>query len=290
MAKNLLNKTLKYVKIGERLPQDINCFGDKKMTGYANKSMKLTVLETIILGTLAVVVCFGVLFFLPNESHIENVTVAEEPVEVSVQEEAIASIDEFFQTVNFEQAAISNATKSDLGLTLYRQTESRAAVEWFYTRLVNDRDIALAILENADKFSIPLSLAFSLAHTESRFNPMAKHVNTNSTIDRGLFQLNSTSFPALDEADFYKADVSAYYGLSHLRYCLNVAGNEISALAMYNAGSSKVRRNSTPQSTLNYIAQIDNYREVIDANFNTEVLCYYPVDSVSDTEVAVARR
>lgn len=264
--------------------------GDTKMTGYANKSMKLTVLETIILGVLAAVVCIGVLFFLPNESHVDSVTITEETVETPVEEVAMSSINEFFEQVNFEQVAISNATKSDPGLYLYRQSESRAAVEWFYTRLVNDREIALAILENADKFNIPVSLAFSLAHTESRFNPQARHVNTNQTIDRGLFQLNNTSFPALNEEDFYKVEVSAYYGLSHLRYCLNVAGNEISALAMYNAGSSKVKRNSTPQSTLNYIAQIDNYREVIEESFKSEVMSYYPMEEFGSMEQAVAKK
>ena len=35
-------------------------------------------------------------------------------------------------------------------------------------------------------------------------------------------------------------------------------GNEIAALAMYNAGANKVRKNSTPQITLDYISKIQN--------------------------------
>ena len=44
---------------------------------------------------------------------------------------------------------------------------------------------------------------------------------------------------------------------------------------MYNAGTNKVRRNSTPQITLNYISQIENYRSVLEENFATEVLALY---------------
>ncbi|MFA6937908.1 MAG: lytic transglycosylase, partial [Treponema sp.] len=73
--------------------------------------------------------------------------------------------------------------------------------------------------------------------------------------------------------------VSAKYGLSHLRFCLDSAGNEIAALAMYNAGTNKVRNNSTPQMTLNYISKIENYRSWLEDNFSTEVLAFYEIEN-----------
>ena len=63
--------------------------------------------------------------------------------------------------------------------------------------------------------------------------------------------------------------------MNPLRFCLNSAGNEIAALAMYNAGSSKVKRNNTPQTTLNYISKIQNYRGMLEQNFASEVLAFF---------------
>jgi len=152
--------------------------------------------------------------------------------------------------------------------------------------VTGDRDVAMAILTAADKNDIPLSLAFALAYTESRYNVRAVNYNTNSTIDRGLFQLNSASFPQLAEADFFTPSVSAKYGMSHLRFCLNVAGNEVSALAMYNAGTNKVRANSTPQSTLNYIGHIMLYKQMLEKLFSDEVLAYYDTNLTMSSTVA----
>ena len=163
----------------------------------------------------------------------------------------------------------------DVGLELYRALPTRTAVEWFYTNVTGDMDVALAILREADKNNIPLSLAFSLAYTESRYKPRALNKNTNASIDRGVFQLNNKSFPALVEADFYDPYVSAKYGLSHLRFCLDTAGNEVSALAMYNAGTNRVRNNGTPQTTLNYISKIQTYRQGLDNLFESEVVAAY---------------
>ena len=48
---------------------------------------------------------------------------------------------------------------------------------------------------------------------------------------------------------------------------------------MYNAGTNKVRKNNTPQTTLNYISQIQSYRSELDANFASEVLAMYNEDN-----------
>ena len=151
----------------------------------------------------------------------------------------------------------------------------RGAVEWFYLHVTGNRDITMAILEEAEKNNIPLSLAFALAYTESRYNVNAVNRNKNASIDRGLFQLNNRSFPQLEEDDFFNPAVSAKYGMSHLRFCMNVAGNEVTALAMYNAGTTKVRSNNTPQSTLVYVGKIMAYREKLDRLFAEEVSPYF---------------
>ncbi|MBO5691446.1 MAG: transglycosylase SLT domain-containing protein [Spirochaetaceae bacterium] len=199
-------------------------------------------------------------------------------IEVSFTEEAPKKEVLFFVedlSDSFGIEVVDFGKQLDVGLELYRALPTRTAVEWFYTNVTGDMDVALAILREADKNNIPLSLAFSLAYTESRYKPRALNKNTNASIDRGVFQLNNKSFPALVEADFYDPYVSAKYGLSHLRFCLDTAGNEVSALAMYNAGTNRVRNNGTPQTTLNYISKIQTYRQGLDNLFVSEVVAVY---------------
>ncbi|MGN0729759.1 transglycosylase SLT domain-containing protein [Treponema sp.] len=232
---------------------------------------------TIAFSLFFVALCVCTLVFLPAEKASENTafsdgSAAENSAENTVNYESL-----FDQ--EYPELVIENKKKNDAGLVLYKQPQSRAAVEWYYSRVANSREVAQAVLQSAEEFDIPLSLAFALAHTESNFKVTAMHKNTNGSIDRGLFQLNSTSFPKLEESDFYDPKISAHYGLAHLRFCLNTAGNEIAALAMYNAGANKVRKNNTPQITLDYISKIQNYKHDLEDNFATEVLALYTTET-----------
>jgi soluble lytic murein transglycosylase-like protein len=152
----------------------------------------------------------------------------------------------------------------DPGLYLYRIEPTRTLVERFYTQVTADVEITDAILKAADSNDISLPLAFSLAWAESAFRVRALNYNANS-VDRGLFQLNSRTFPNLREEQFYNPQINADYGLAHFRYCIEVGKNEVVALAMYNAGINRVRR-GTPYSTLHYIAKIlDNERKLLES-------------------------
>jgi soluble lytic murein transglycosylase-like protein len=152
----------------------------------------------------------------------------------------------------------------DPGLYLYRNKLTRPLVQSFYTRVTADVEITDAILSGADSNDISLPLAFSLAWVESSFRVRALNYNSNS-IDRGLFQLNSRTFPSLKEEQFYNPWINAEYGLAHFRYCIEVGKNEVVALAMYNAGVNRVRR-GTPYSTLHYIAKIlDKKRNLLES-------------------------
>lgn len=172
-----------------------------------------------------------------------------------------------------------DTTGDDIALSMYRNLETRPAVEWFYSRITEDKDVSSAILSECDKNGIAPSLAFSLAYAESRYNVKAVNVNLNSTIDRGLFQLNSRTFSKLREADFFDPEVNARHGLAHLKFCMGVAGNTVSALAMYNAGTTKVKSNSTPQTTLSYVGKVMLYRQNIEMLFDSEVLRHYEEDT-----------
>ena len=247
-----------------------------------------------ILFFFAAAVALAVYFSCPAEKTVTATEVSqamEEPV-IEAPEEDIADfefeISEAFQEYLADISYCNLSDKTDTGLTYYRQSASRAAVEWFYTHITGSKDVAQAILTEADKNDIPLSLAFALAYTESRYNTKAVHNNSNSTVDRGLFQLNSNTFPKLTEADFYDPFISSKYGMSHLKFCLNTAGNEVSGLAMYNAGTSRVRSNSTPQTTLNYVGNIMAYQKMLDNLFAQEVISYFDNDFVQGITVAYA--
>ena len=227
---------------------------------------------SITLCVMLTGIALSVYFCLPAAAAAD---VTEPVVAQIIEEEPEDDFSEDFYDHITEASFERINSNEDSGLSLYRQSFSRGAVEKFYSCIARNKDVALAILSEADKNDIPLSLAFALAYTESRYNPEAVNNNVNSSIDRGLFQLNSNSFPDLTEADFFDPYISAKYGMSHLKFCLGSAGNEVSALAMYNAGTGRVRSNKTPQSTLNYVGKIMAYQKMLESLFEDEVAAYY---------------
>jgi soluble lytic murein transglycosylase-like protein len=159
----------------------------------------------------------------------------------------------------------------DLSLILYRRPESREAIIEFYTAVTAEREIAELILHYADTHEVPASLAFSLAYAESRFIPSAINRNSSS-IDRGLFQLNSRSFPKMSEAEFFDPRINTDTGVGYLRYCLDVGENTVVALAMYNAGRTRVTERGAPKMTLDYIAKILTFQGDLEDRIETSLV------------------
>lgn len=222
---------------------------------------------------------------LPTESEKQSVAIPQENM-ISDSEDDIT--DDFGAKLERANYDVEGTDVNDVGLLFYRSAKSKQAVEWFYNHITGDKVITNAILTEANNNDIPLSLAFALAFTESRFRPQATNVNTNHSIDRGLFQLNNRSFPQIREKDFFNPAISAKYGMQHLRLCLKVAnGNAALALAMYNAGATKVSNNKTPQTTVAYIGKIFGYREKLERLFAQEVTPYVDTkSSISGINVA----
>ncbi|MDR0761326.1 MAG: transglycosylase SLT domain-containing protein [Treponema sp.] len=162
-------------------------------------------------------------------------------------------------------------------LTAYRKEAQQQWVVAFFAGILKSAryftgttmvEMAAAILSNASAFDISPSLAFALCWAESRFNPAAvNRANRDGSIDRGLFQLNNLSFPKLKEADFFNPSVNAYYGLAHLRWCLDAGGSVVAGLAMYNAGTGRVKTEGAPKRTLDYISYILEFQRKIEDAF-----------------------
>jgi hypothetical protein len=143
----------------------------------------------------------------------------------------------------------------------------------FFSNICINQDVVLAILDNSKAFDVPPALAFAVSWEESRLNPSAiNHHNRDGSVDRGLFQLNSRSFPNLEVANFFDIKINAYYGVAHLRYCLDTGLSEVSALAMYNAGTGRVRNTGAPEVTLNYISRILENKSRIESQFLAQLI------------------
>jgi hypothetical protein len=160
----------------------------------------------------------------------------------------------------------------DLISEYYRNPLFRDLVTDFFSCIAGSREIAEMILAAAETHKVSPSLAFSVAWEESRYQPGAINTyNRDGSIDRGLFQLNSRSFPKLSEADFFDPRINTRYGIAHLRWCLDAGGSEIVALSMYNAGSVRVNAGGTPRVTLEYVGRVLNSRRKIDSLFEAEI-------------------
>jgi hypothetical protein len=166
---------------------------------------------------------------------------------------------------------------SDLGLAMYRNTFTRDIVIDFYNSITHSDEITRAVLVNVEKYSISPCLAFALCGIESRFNKKALNYNEIS-VDRGLFQLNSLSFPELTEEEFFSVATNAEQGMKHLRYCLDRGENEVVALAMYNAGETRVSDSGAPLMTLTYIYRILGLRDELEKRFGDYVLGKFSIN------------
>jgi len=167
--------------------------------------------------------------------------------------------------------SIEEKSNADTIALYYSNPETKKTVIDFFSDLTDSRPIATAILDNAAKHKVPTSLAFALAYEESRFNPKAVNKNEN-TVDRGLFQLNSSTFPKMTEKQAFDPQYNAKEGMRYFRHILDVSGNEVSALAMYNAGRTRVSQKGAPVTTLDYISRILNYEKNISSLFTAKVV------------------
>ena len=58
---------------------------------------------------------------------------------------------------------------------------------------------------------------------------------------------------------------------------------------MYNAGTTRVKNNNTPQHTLNYVGKIENYRGRLEGMFTTEVYDFFQNKSGAEVAMVTAR-
>ncbi len=182
----------------------------------------------------------------------------------------------FLHPDEYRATILKTSGRADPLLSLYRDPQSRETIISLFSAIVNSDTIARIILEEADSYNLAPALMTAVAWEESRFNINAVNRNANS-IDRGLFQLNSLSFPNLTETDFFDPALNTRYAASHLRWCLDYAGSEVAALAMYNAGTARVQKGQTPKKTLDYVSRILAFKEGVHSLSDSELLPFWNV-------------
>jgi hypothetical protein len=214
------------------------------------------------------------------EEEIPSIVLIEED-----KEDKAEAIDEWEALSKPVVLTLNMEGEQDLITLAYSDPELREEVLAFFGELTGSYEVAEVILTNAHVLEIPPALAFSLCAEESAYKVRAYNRNQNNTIDRGLFQLNSASFPKLEPEDFFDPIVNTWHGLSYLRWCLDTAGTDVAGLAMYNAGITRVRQVGTPKTTLDYISRILDRQRKIEERFISEYIRILDIKS-SIVEVA----
>jgi soluble lytic murein transglycosylase-like protein len=186
------------------------------------------------------------------------------------------------------RSALSDSARSDHISSFYQNPDTRPLTLAFFETLTGNLQIAQAILDQSIKRDVSPALSFALAYEESGFNPRAFNRNEKS-VDRGVFQLNSLSFPTLGVEEFYDIETNVRLGLAHLAFCLQSGGNDVAALAVYNAGLGRVSKGGTPKRTLDYIYKITGNRDRLEALFEAQVVARHS-DSASLAALSPASR
>jgi soluble lytic murein transglycosylase-like protein len=167
-------------------------------------------------------------------------------------------------------------------LDLYREDVTHDAVVSYFVQETGSEATALPIMYYAERYGIPFSLVFSLAYVESRYRTTAVNRNSSS-IDRGLFQLNDKTFRHLAEDDFFHPDVNTYHGMQYLLFCLKQGADIPQALAIYNAGWTRVAAGRTPAITRRHVSKILAKSEQIERGFREHILRLFPSEPVDRT-------
>lgn len=192
------------------------------------------------------------------------------------------------QSAQYRSLVFNAEEQPNSMLEAYRNVLFREKVIEFFGAIIYSNELAELVLKEAEERNINPALALALSWEESRFNQKAVNRNLNNSIDRGLFQLNSSSFPNLKEADFFDPATNTRYALAHLRWCLDYAKSDVAGLAMYNAGLNRVRNGETPKKTLDYVSRILNASQKIEELFLAEMSVWIAEEEAEAAALAAA--
>jgi len=140
-----------------------------------------------------------------------------------------------------------------------------------YNKLIQNKRITEQIIFNALQNEVPVNIAFAQSFVESNWIPEAINIhNSNESIDVGLFQLNSFTFPHLTREEMEDIDVNIFIGIKFFKEKLLQTGTIETALLLYNAGNY----NNVGRTSILYLQKILDKERQLDEYFNEEYRQY----------------
>lgn len=176
--------------------------------------------------------------------------------------------------VEIKEVIVKEEYKKDLELNKAVRNSYIPVKTYLTANHTGDSKITEAILRAALENEIPVTVAFGLAWSESRFDPRAKNGihNRNGTSDWGLFQLNDAYRSNWNTGDFFDPYKNANEAMDHLRNLMDRHGdNMVICLAAYNAGSRGIKK-GVSYNTLMHINNILNYSNKLEEKINEVVV------------------
>lgn len=166
-------------------------------------------------------------------------------------------------TYSSSARSLDSLKSSDVVLTMYRDERLKPLVVGYFSKLTESRSIAETVLEICSEKDIPPTLAFAIAWNESHFNPKAINYN-RSSVDRGLFQLNSRTFAELGREAMYDPRTNSHHALDYLKEGLDRTGDVEKALCFYNSGMIEAKGQRVPRSSKVYAKSVLSDRDCLD--------------------------
>jgi len=127
------------------------------------------------------------------------------------------------------------------------------------------REIIISlILSTALEAGVPPNFALAVAIEESNLNPTAVNINSNGTIDRGIMQLNSASFP---NVNWQCVETNIRTGILYIKELSERIGINTwwAVIIAYNAGYGRL--NDPPDMTIDYANRvIARFNELCNGN------------------------
>ncbi len=146
----------------------------------------------------------------------------------------------------------------------YKKEEIKTSKQ-FYNLYVKNNLIIDSVYLCAEKLEIEPEILIAIMRFESNFDVKAfNSKNENRSVDSGLMQLNSFTFPGLTIDQLFDIECNIFNGAKHLKVLLDkYNGNEILAVSAYNCGEWRVDNEKIKMNSLNYASNVINYKNYL---------------------------
>lgn len=154
----------------------------------------------------------------------------------------------------------------DVNTWINKNTNRIDEIYELYTQICKNREIAIKLIQTCLVKKVPLNFVMALVRQESEFNPNARNINENKSVDYGLFQLNSETYKRYLDAGGVRLlldiDTNISLGIDHLLEAYKESKDWYTALSIYNRGSIFKSPNGY------YISNIIRYEQQYDDMFS----------------------